>query len=212
MENQRPFHLQLRYERELRGWSQANVAEKVGSDVKTVGRWEKGLSVPRPYYRQKLYEIFGKDAQTMGLLASTTTTPPVESDGVFAPVIDAEIVDVQEPGIVAEVPVRMGYREDWGEAPRFPLLYGRVNECAQLLAWIQQDRCRVVAVSGIGGVGKTTLLSTVVEQGKATCTFDAVFWRSVHNAPPPEQYLKSAIRFFSPQQYTTLPDSVDDLI
>ncbi len=37
-----PFHEQLRYERELRGWSQADLAEKVGCDTKTIGRWESG--------------------------------------------------------------------------------------------------------------------------------------------------------------------------
>src|ERR1700694_5332235 len=64
-----PFHEQLRYEREKRGWSQANLAEKIGCDTKTVGRWESGGSFPRPYYRQALYDLFGKNAEELGLLS-----------------------------------------------------------------------------------------------------------------------------------------------
>ena len=57
-----PFHEQLRYEREKRGWSQADLAEKVRCDTKTVGRWESGDSIPRPYHRQALCEIFESEA------------------------------------------------------------------------------------------------------------------------------------------------------
>ncbi len=41
-----PFHEQLRYERELRGWSQADLVEKVRCDTKTIGRWESGDRFP----------------------------------------------------------------------------------------------------------------------------------------------------------------------
>ncbi len=212
MENRLPFHLQLHYERELRGWSQADVAEKVGSDVKTVGRWESGLSIPRPYYRQKLYETFGKNAQTMGLLEQSTNTTalPSVSTGNTSSTDDVEAMTARVSEIVDKVPSPMQHQEDWGEAPRPMAVYGRVDERAQLRAWIQQERCRVVTVLGIGGVGKTTLLSAVADQEKAT--FDAVFWRSLHNAPPPEQFLKSAVSFLTRQQHTTLPEELDDLV
>ena len=68
MEIRLPFHLQLKHERELRGWSQAYLAEKVGCDLKTVQRWEGGESIPQPYYRQKLVELFGKNTEELGLV------------------------------------------------------------------------------------------------------------------------------------------------
>src|SRR5215471_9304348 len=67
MGKQLPFYQQLRIERERRSWSQAEVAEKLGVDVKTVGRWEKGSSKPYPYYRQKLCQLFGKGVEEFGL-------------------------------------------------------------------------------------------------------------------------------------------------
>src|SRR5438477_7593757 len=74
-----PFHEQLRYEREKRGWSQADLAGKVGCDTKTVGRWESGDRVPRPYHRQALYELFGKNAEELGLVqaSSLPVTPEI---------------------------------------------------------------------------------------------------------------------------------------
>lgn len=56
----------LRSERELRGWSQGDLAEKVGTTQKIVSRWERGENAPLPYYQQKLIKLFGKDAAALG--------------------------------------------------------------------------------------------------------------------------------------------------
>jgi transcriptional regulator with XRE-family HTH domain len=58
----------LRSERELRGWSQEDLAEKVGTTQKIVSRWERGESTPLPYYRAKLCTLFSKNAQELGFL------------------------------------------------------------------------------------------------------------------------------------------------
>src|SRR5947199_4686711 len=59
---------QLRFEREVRGWSQEDLAEKVGTTQKVVSRWERGESTPLPYYRQKLCKLFDKNAVELGFL------------------------------------------------------------------------------------------------------------------------------------------------
>src|SRR5439155_20646459 len=69
------------------------------------------------------------------------------------------------------------HREDWGEAPDVRELYGREKELAQLENWIVGEQCRLIAVLGLGGVGKTALstrLATKVKEG-----FNYVFWRSL---------------------------------
>jgi transcriptional regulator with XRE-family HTH domain/tetratricopeptide (TPR) repeat protein len=63
----------LRFERELRGWSQEDLAEKVGTTQKIVSRWERGESTPLPYYRQKLCKFFGKNAAELGLIDQEET-------------------------------------------------------------------------------------------------------------------------------------------
>ena len=59
----------LRVERKRRGWSQADVAEALGITTKTVVRWERGDTVPFPYHRYKLSDLFGKTLQELGLLS-----------------------------------------------------------------------------------------------------------------------------------------------
>jgi DNA-binding XRE family transcriptional regulator len=39
----------LRSERERRGWTRNYVADKIGSDTRTVGRWERGTTSPHVY-------------------------------------------------------------------------------------------------------------------------------------------------------------------
>lgn len=58
----------LRHEREKRGWSRRYVADQVEVDVATVGRWERGERLPYSHYQQKLCELFGQNAQDLGLL------------------------------------------------------------------------------------------------------------------------------------------------
>ncbi|MFL5657361.1 MAG: helix-turn-helix domain-containing protein [Ktedonobacteraceae bacterium] len=57
----------LQREREQRGFSQEDVAGKIGTTAKIVGRWERGESMPRPYFRQQLIDLFEKNAEELGL-------------------------------------------------------------------------------------------------------------------------------------------------
>src|ERR1700693_3332119 len=58
---------QLKQERERHGWTQSQVAERIGSTQITISRWEKGVRIPSPYYRQKLGELFGRNLEELGL-------------------------------------------------------------------------------------------------------------------------------------------------
>jgi len=44
---------------------------------------------------------------------------------------------------------------DWGKAPDVTVFYGRNEELTTLEQWIVSDRCRVVALLGMGEIGKT---------------------------------------------------------
>lgn len=67
-ENHSSRHHTLKYERQLRGWSQADLAARIGSVPKTVSRWERGLVSPSPYFQQRLVDLFGKDTEALGLI------------------------------------------------------------------------------------------------------------------------------------------------
>ncbi|MGH2482108.1 MAG: helix-turn-helix domain-containing protein, partial [Ktedonobacteraceae bacterium] len=46
--------LRLTEARNMRGWSQQEVAEHIGSTYVNVSRWERGITRPSPYFRKKL--------------------------------------------------------------------------------------------------------------------------------------------------------------
>jgi WD40 repeat protein/transcriptional regulator with XRE-family HTH domain len=92
---------------------------------------------------------------------------------------------------------------DWGEAPDTSIFYGRQQEQTLLKQWIEDDTCRLVAVLGIGGIGKT-LLATRVARSMQT-SFAYVFWRSLQDAPPLESVLRECVQFITDQKSLTLP-------
>src|SRR5690242_12294591 len=63
----------LQGEREQRGWSQARLAELIGTDAATVSRWERGYATPSPYFREHLCRLFEKSAQDLGFLPGKQT-------------------------------------------------------------------------------------------------------------------------------------------
>jgi peptide/nickel transport system substrate-binding protein len=68
----------LRRARLLKGWSQAELAEQVGTSFEMVSRWERGVTVPSPHYRKRLYAVLGKTAEELGLMRDLLDpfTPP----------------------------------------------------------------------------------------------------------------------------------------
>ena len=104
----RDFQHILRRERAQHGWSQADVAQKIGSDPKTVGRWERGLTFPNPYMCQRLSELYGKSIQELRLVRDEALlAPDVKAEPVQAPTpatadLQAEQEYEQHPLPVAE--------------------------------------------------------------------------------------------------------------
>ncbi|MFN3983024.1 MAG: NACHT domain-containing protein, partial [Caldilinea sp.] len=86
-------------------------------------------------------------------------------------------------------------RADWGEMRDVTGFCGRMAELAQLRRWVIEERYRLVAVIGIGGVGKTALIEQLTTE--LVNEFDAVIWRSLVNAPPIESILRECIHFLA---------------
>jgi hypothetical protein len=103
--------------------------------------------------------------------------------------------------------------EDWGEAPEVSVFYGRTEELATLQQWIVQDRCRVVALLGMGGIGKTALAVSSAEQIKGG--FEYFIWRSLRKAPPVNELLANLFQFLClqhPSKEGFLPENTDSII
>jgi hypothetical protein len=71
--------------------------------------------------------------------------------------------------------------QDWDNAIDTSVFYGRDRELAQLWHWIVGNRCRVVGVMGMGGMGKSSIAVKVAIQ--MSSEFEIVVWRSLAHAP-----------------------------
>ena len=218
--------------------TQVELAALVGVSHRSVQGWEAGAAYPKEDNLQRLISIFlTRGALTVGQEYNEAFRlwQQVDQDAPrriarfdekwFATLLATyqrgepqvtipEPLDSSSPTNVAAAQPFAPSRPlprivDWGEAPDVPDLYGREAELATLQQWVVEERCRVVALLGLGGIGKTSLALTFANQ--ASAHFDAVFFRSLRNAPPLAFILDSLIQAASPQ-HSTLPESVADKI
>jgi WD40 repeat protein len=91
-----------------------------------------------------------------------------------------------------------GSQTVWQEMPDVPVFYGRAEELTALEQCLVNERCRLVALLGMGGIGKTSLAVKLVE--RIQDKFDCFIWRSLRNAPPLGEIIRSLIQFISSQQ------------
>ncbi|MBW4423263.1 MAG: hypothetical protein KME50_02050 [Nostoc desertorum CM1-VF14] len=102
------------------------------------------------------------------------------------------------------------HHQDWGQAPGICVFYGRVAELSQLRQWLIKDNCQMVAILGMGGIGKTALSVKLAKEVQEN--FEYLIWRSLRNAPPVLVMLANLIRFLSDERETELPATVDDRV
>lgn len=112
--------------------------------------------------------------------------------------------------------------ESWKRCTR--IFFGRVKELLSLERWVTEERCRLVAIVSMKGIGKTKLsvrlgrggigktdLSLKLVRG-IQAQFDSVIWRRLLNAPKVSEILTDLIKFLLDQQEVALPDTVSGQI
>src|SRR5207302_9274763 len=100
-----------------------------------------------------------------------------------------------------------GRRLDWGDALAVPTFYGREGELALLSRWVVEERCRVVSVLGMGGIGKSALAARVMH--RVARHFEVVIWRSLRDAPGCSALLEECLQVLAPQPLRDVPASLE---
>ncbi len=100
----------------------------------------------------------------------------------------------------------------WGDIPSISEFFGRTGELEQLEQWITQDNRRLVAILGMGGIGKTTTASELVR--RIQHRFEYVIWKTIREPIQLADLLTSLINFLAHSLATpiNIPDSLDDKI
>jgi len=99
---------------------------------------------------------------------------------------------------------------DLKNAPTASHFYGRTQELDTLKKSILQNKSNLILLLGRGGIGKTTLSIKLIKEIQNN--FDYIIWRSLEPSPRVEKILEDSIKFFSNQQETRLPETLDEKI
>jgi WD40 repeat protein/predicted ATPase/transcriptional regulator with XRE-family HTH domain len=203
--------------RTLSGLTQAGLAERVGVSKRSILKWESGEAYPNQAHLQHLIAAFvergafsaGRErAEAEALWEGIREQAGTQLSPFAAPWFEQllrqrELGDrswelearIQPPTPNPQLPTPI---VDWGDSIDVPVLYGREAELATMRQWVLADGCRVVALLGLGGLGKTSLALTFAQQ--ALPQFEVVLFRSLRNAPPPAEVLDQLIGAVSTQQ------------
>ncbi len=92
------------------------------------------------------------------------------------------------------------FTRDCREAVDVSNFYGRTTELAQLQDWSVSDRCNLVSILGLGGIGKSALAAKAIQQIQDE--FDYIIWKSCRNISSIETLLNELVSFFSEGQQT----------
>src|SRR5579863_7578399 len=167
-------NMQLKLARERKGWSQEDVGQEIGTDAFTVSRWERGVTMPGPHFRQKLCALFDMSVVELGLVrreqpgideeADAALVPPNETALPLGPILDPAIPPppAGEHGLVG--------RDELLRKLKERLLTGK--------------RVAISALNGLPGVGKTALATALAHDEEVRAHFsDGILWAGLGYEP-----------------------------
>jgi energy-coupling factor transporter ATP-binding protein EcfA2 len=176
--------------RRLKGWSRTRTLvwwEAAHTSQATLRRFWRGLAIQA--------DAFISICQAVGI-SNWETIADTTAQSLNPTSLDQSIPGQSDAQTTA-------LRNDWNEAPDVSGFYGRTAELTELETWIRQDCCKLVALVGLSGIGKTSL--AVVLADILQTEFDLVVWRSLRSATTLASFLESTIPLLSSGQ-TSQPD------
>src|SRR5579884_454683 len=207
------------------GLTQAGLAELLNISRRAVGEWEAGSSYPKTEHLKHLIELAAqqrifharREAQEIRSLWKMARQKTLLDEQWLSALLNqpGALLSLSEPPPLAQpeqataIPAQPDTRPriDWGDALAIPTFYGREQEITTLIHWILQERCRVINLLGMGGIGKSALAVHVMHQ--LAEQFEVVIFRSLRDAPSCEDLLNDCLHVLAPQPLQTILPPLD---
>src|SRR5262245_24909721 len=145
------------------GLTQTELGQLIGVSRRSILKWEGGEGVPNGTHLHHLLEVFvdrkaftaGQELAEGEALWEAVSQAASKRLGQFNTHWFEQLLAQQGMGNHSHppspIPHPLSPIIDWGEAIDVPTLYGREVELTQLQQWVLGDRCRMVALLGLGG-------------------------------------------------------------
>ena len=164
--------------------TQRSLAEQAGYSLATVKKFLAGKPVDTATFFEFCHSL-NLNWQAIAECDSRASPPPSDPSQSGAPLTSTKS------------------NQEWGEAVDVSVFYGRHAELETLKGWIVTDRCRLIAILGMGGIGKTTLTAKFAHLIQDE--FDYLIWHSLRNAPPIQDVLTQLLHFFAERPEIDVP-------
>src|SRR5712692_2296336 len=205
--------------------TQVELAQRLGISRAAVLSWEAGSSYPRAEHLKRFIALgvqqqafaAGREEEEIRALWHAAHQKVLLDEpwlstllGQMPPSLPSVVPGPSEGARPRDLPGAQptsGRRVEWEQALAVPSFYGRQPELATLEQWIMQERCRVVSVLGMGGIGKSALAVTLMQ--RVAEHFEVVLFRSLRDAPSCEALLEDCLQVLSPQPLASLPASLE---
>src|SRR2546425_457750 len=205
------------------GLTQASLAQQLRVSRRAVSTWELGSNYPATAHLKELIvlgvelRVFaaGREAEEIRALWRAAHQKVLLDElwlqGLLSqqasPLVPAPVEQTPGADLLSAPPAASEPRVDWGGALDVPTFYGREEELALLSRWVGEQRCRVVSVLGMGGIGKSALAVTLMQ--RVARQFEVVLWRSLRDAPGCSALVDECLQVLAPQRLPDLSDSLE---
>jgi DNA-binding XRE family transcriptional regulator len=193
------------------GLTQAELGKILGVSRKAIGDWERGSHYPQAEHLKQFialaiqYQAFpaGRVVEEVRAMWETAHQKELFDETwlrTLTPLASLSLQPVKKPSLAA-----LAHRVI-DDAPE-PTFYGREWEMDLLTGWVVAERCRVVSMLGLGGIGKSALAASLMH--RLADHFEVLIWRSLRDLPTCEYWMDKCLQVLDPQSFREEPISLE---